>query len=85
MGDYAEDSDLPPEFGASHIFEDCIESKNGWRDISDEILPIVERACRVRIERSSGWRNKHCINTGRHATYLCPDIVIGVAKSGRSS
>lgn len=66
VGDYAEDADLPPEFGAGRIFKDCMEGKNGWRDISDGVLPIVERACRVRIERGDGWRNKYRVD-GRGA------------------
>ncbi|SMB96834.1 hypothetical protein SAMN00808754_1677 [Thermanaeromonas toyohensis ToBE] len=81
IGDYADDSDLPAEFAASTIYRDCMEGKNGWRDISDGVVPIVEVACGVRIERTEGWREKHLIGEEKRAVYLCPDFVIGIQRS----
>jgi len=75
VGDYAEDGDLPPEFRAGRIYRDCLEG-NGWRDISDGVLPIVERACGVRVERGEGWRRKHLLEeAGEGASALFPDAV----------
>lgn len=77
VGDYAEDGDLPPEFRAGRIYQDCLEGKGGWRDISDQVLPIVERACAVRIEREEGWRRKRLPDAGESAPHFAPDAVFG--------
>lgn len=58
VGDYAEDGDLPPEFEASEIYDLCRKGK--YRDISNLVLPLVEKACGVKIT-GKGWREK----TGR--------------------
>ena len=77
VGDYTEDGDLPPRFRASRIYRDCLEGRNGWRDISDAVLPIVERACGVRVEREEGWRHKRLLGTGESASHFAPDAVFG--------
>lgn len=57
VGDYAEDTDLPAEFEASKIYQAC---RNGeYRDISDEVLPILEHWLGIRVERTDGWRERY--------------------------
>ena len=67
VGDYAEDSDLAPEHRAGSLYDRCRQGE--FRDISDDVLPLVERACDVKIT-GDGWRDK----TGTRA--LRPDMLI---------
>jgi len=41
VGDYAEDSDLPEEFGASGIYEKCRSGE--WTDVTGLVLQVIER------------------------------------------
>ena len=70
VGDYAEDADLPPEYYASEIYNWCREGD--YVDITDQVLPMVERACHVETT-GSGWRDKK----GGNAACM-PDIIIGL-------
>jgi hypothetical protein len=79
IGDYAEETDLPPEFRADKIYgwcsmseylpkhpedyadadpADIAESKR-WRDISDDIVPLLEEFCGVVFTDMEGWRSKY--------------------------
>jgi len=69
VGDYAEDADLPPKHEAGNIYERC--RKGEFRDISDEILPVVELACNVRIT-GSGWRRKESGRAAIVPGHDCP-------------
>jgi len=55
VGDYAEDTDLPLQHRAGSIYRRCLNGE--FRDISDDILPVVEFACDVRIT-GADWRKK---------------------------
>lgn len=75
VGDYAEDTDLAPEHKAGSIYERC--NSGEFKDITDEIVPIVEQACDVKIT-GTGWRDK--VSTLKDnkltLTAMRPDIVI---------
>jgi len=68
VGDYAEDTDLRLQHRAESIYRRC--SNGEFKDISDDILPVVEFACGVKIT-GEGWRRKE----GGFAA-LRPDMVI---------
>lgn len=55
IGDYTEDGDLAPEYEASTVYRKCLDGI--FKDITDDILPIVEYACGVKIT-GEGWRDK---------------------------
>ena len=67
VGDYAEDSDLPPEFEASKIYGACSESGNedpsdpdylatkSWTDISDDVCRVIEHELNGKFV-GGGWR-----------------------------
>jgi len=74
VGDYAEDADLALEFAAGSIHDLC--EVGGYRDISDEIKPLVERECQVRIT-GDGWRKKD----GTDHVAMRPDMVIEFGES----
>ena len=55
VGDYAVENDLASEHQAQTIYARCCEGE--FRDITDEVVPLLEQICRVRIT-GSGWRDK---------------------------
>ncbi len=67
VGDYAEKSDLPEEYGADTLFE-RIETE--YEDISDQMVPILEAECDVKII-GTGWREKT-----PNKMVLKPDMII---------
>lgn len=60
VGDYAEEGDLPPEHRADTIYHRCdsdgeVADPDGlYRDITEELRPIIEEECGVTFE-GSGW------------------------------
>lgn len=83
IGDYAKAADLP-EHNASNIYYLCLEEYLSeappewksvfYRDISDDVLPLVEAACDVVIT-GKGWRDKTCSHS-QETTALHPDMII---------
>lgn len=51
-----------------------LESLTPYKDISDQILPLVERACDVKIT-GEGWRQKYS-TTGPTTNAFKPDIMV---------
>lgn len=54
VGDYAEDSDLPPEFEASKIIDGC-EDNGEYKDISEDVCRVIEHELQGKFE-GEGWR-----------------------------
>ena len=65
IGDYAEPEDIP-NCNAKEIID---RLEKDYTDISDQILPIVEKACGVKIT-GEGWRQKEAERAMR------PDLVL---------
>lgn len=42
VGDYAEDADLPLDYHASTIWDDCRLGRDGWRDVSEGVRALIE-------------------------------------------
>lgn len=55
VGDYTKDDDLSPSDEASSIYGKCRDGV--FRDITDDLLPVIEYACGVKIT-GEGWRDK---------------------------
>lgn len=55
VGDYTEDDDLPDVPEASKIYKMCSDGE--YTDISDQLVPIVEKEFNVKIT-GDGWRDK---------------------------
>ena len=55
VGDYSEDSDLDPDLKASEIYANCLEGKDGWADISDQVAEVIEAEFEGQYE-GDGWR-----------------------------
>lgn len=66
VGDYAEDGDLQPQDEASTIYKKCFNKCNGeeFKDITDEMLPLVAYICEVEYE-GDGWRDVKKIGGGK--------------------
>lgn len=56
VGDYAEDDDLAPEHAAGSVYRECLGGL--FQNITDEIIPLIEQECGVKISGGTGWRNK---------------------------
>jgi len=54
VGDYAEDSDLAPEFRASQIYDQC--RKGEYRDISYDVCTVIEHELGGTFLGDRGWR-----------------------------
>lgn len=55
VGDYAEDTDLPPEFKASEIYEKC--NNGNWTDISEMVAKVIEYELHGHFEGDKdSWR-----------------------------
>lgn len=75
VGDYAETSDLPPEFDAPSIYHLCSEHDDPeypceipgdhehYRDISEDLIPLLERYMGIKFVKMDGWR--HFVKTCR--------------------
>jgi hypothetical protein len=55
VGDYAEDGDLPLEFNASSIYEQCKDGGT-YTDISDAVCAVLENEIGGKFT-GSGWRH----------------------------
>ena len=59
VGDYAEDSDLPEEFEASKIYEECVDNEDDregiYRDITDDVCKVIEKELGGTFQ-GDGWR-----------------------------
>jgi len=55
VGDYAEDSDLPPEFKASSILAET-EEGGTYIDISEDVLAVLVHELDLVIDDGKGWR-----------------------------
>jgi len=53
IGDYAEDGDLPSEFHANSIYEDCDNGK--WKDVTDDVAAVIEHELKGRFV-GDNWR-----------------------------
>jgi len=73
IGDYIEDSDLAEKHRAGSIYRRCQDGE--FKDISDEILPVVEFVCGVKIT-GEGWRRKE-----GGITALRPDMIVTLKPS----
>lgn len=80
VGCYTKPEDLPTREGdppADRIYHLCTEGV--FRDITAEIIPILERACRVRIEEKANdfWRRRY-VGPGDEppVRVLMPDTLI---------
>lgn len=78
VGDYGEDGDLAPEHKAGEIYEQCAEGK-GYEDISELLLPILERECDVEFKKGEGWRDRIDKSTGNPERHIRPDMIITCA------
>ena len=55
VGDYAEDSDLPPEFEASKIYDNCREGGT-YTDITNDVCAVIEHELHGKFQ-GDGWRD----------------------------
>lgn len=55
VGDYAEDSDLAPEFKASSIYGECGEDGT-FTDITDDVCAVIEHELQGKFT-GEGWRD----------------------------
>lgn len=55
VGDYAKDSDLPQEFKASGIVNECGDG-GSYRDVSELVCSVIEQEIRGKFE-GDGWRS----------------------------
>jgi len=83
VGDYAEDGDLPLQPGdpsAKQIYREC-QPGGAFRDITEEIAPILERVCRVEIAEDAEYRDLYRRRytgpgNGPPLRVLAPDMVL---------
>lgn len=83
VGDYAEDGDLPLQPSdppARAIYDECLRG-GSFRDITAEIVPILERFCRVEIredrEFSDIYHRRYAgPGSGPPLRVLTPDMVV---------
>ena len=55
VGDYAENTDLPPRFKASNIYNLCGSENSGWVDVSDMVAKVIEHELQGHYT-GDGWR-----------------------------
>jgi len=61
VGDYAEDSDLPAEFKASSIYDQCLQPGDegypgAYTDISLDVCAVIEHELKGKLQ-GDGWRD----------------------------
>jgi hypothetical protein len=80
VGDYAEDSDLAPEWKASTIYGRCrgddeeSEGEGEFTDISADVARVIEHELGGKYT-GTGWRNWEA--EGAKETAIKPDMILG--------